>query len=201
MSVLSWCPALGFVRVRAHEKAAVSFVILAASPVIPLAANLPVLGGGSKTSTESGASAGFDLAKAAQKANNPVSDAWLLITQHDCIAIEGYAVDGTEYRNRASFQPVLPVPTFGGDWNLVNRPVFQFLSSPVDDDIDATDPFDERTNGLGDTISFSLLAPNRDDGFIWGVGPTLILPTATEDVLWQVEMADRSSSACCSARQ
>ena len=74
---------------------------------------------------------------------------------------------------------------FGGDWNLVNRLVIQAFSSPVDDDLNSTDPFGDRTNGLGDTIFFSLFAPDRDDGFIWGVGPTFILPTATEDVLGQ----------------
>ena len=127
----------------------------------------------------------LDLNAAAKKSNNPVSDAWLLILQNDYTALKGDLVDGTEYRERLSFQPVMPIPIFGGDWNLVNRPVFQFFSSPVDDDIDSTDPFDGRTNGLGDTISFHLLAPNRDDGFIWGLGPTFIWPTATEDVLGQ----------------
>lgn len=127
----------------------------------------------------------LDLATAAKKSNNPVSDAWLMIIQNDYTALEGDAIDGTEYRERLSFQPVLPVPIFGGDWNLVNRPVFQIFDAPLDDDLDSNDPFGDRTAGLGDTIFFSLLAPNRDDGFIWGVGPTFILPTATEDVLGQ----------------
>lgn len=127
----------------------------------------------------------LSLEKAAQKSNNPVSDAWLLITQYDYTAVEGDAIDGTEYRQRLSFQPVMPVPIWGGDWNLVNRVVIQAFDAPIDDDLDSTDPFGSDTQGLGDTIFFSLFAPNRDDGFIWGVGPTFILPTATEDVLGQ----------------
>ena len=127
----------------------------------------------------------FDLTTAAQKSNNPVSDAWLLIMQNDLTTIGGDAVDGTEVRNRVSFQPVMPIPILGGDWNLVNRPIIQYFNSPVDGNLDSTDPFSGRTSGLGDTVFFSLLAPNRDDGFIWGVGPTFILPTATEDVLGQ----------------
>jgi hypothetical protein len=127
----------------------------------------------------------LSLEKAAQKSNNPVSDAWLLITQYDYTALEGDAVDGTEYRKRLSFQPVMPVPIWGGEWNLVNRIVIQAFDAPIDDDLDSTDPFSGDTQGLGDTIFFSLFAPNRDDGFIWGVGPTFILPTATEDVLGQ----------------
>jgi hypothetical protein len=38
---------------------------------------------------------------------------------------------------------------------------------------------------LGDTVLFSILVPNRDDGFILGFGPTIIFPTATEDLLGQ----------------
>lgn len=128
---------------------------------------------------------GLDLETAAKKSNNPVSDAWLLIMQNDLTLLDGDAIDGTEVRERLSFQPVLPIPIFGGDWNLVNRPVIQLFDSPVDSDLDSPDPFSGRTRGLGDTIFFSLLAPNRDDGFIWGLGPTFILPTATEDVLGQ----------------
>ncbi|UCD52002.1 MAG: hypothetical protein JSW27_05055 [Phycisphaerales bacterium] len=126
-----------------------------------------------------------DLAKAAQKSNNPVSDAWLLITQNDLTFIDGDATSGTEVRERLSFQPVLPVPIFDGEWNLVTRPVFQFYDAPLDGDLGAADPFGDRTAGMGDTVLFSLLAPNRDDGFIWGVGPTFIFPTATDDVLGQ----------------
>ncbi len=128
---------------------------------------------------------GLDLNTAAKKANNPVSDAWLLIAQNDLTFLDGDAIDGTEIRERISLQPILPIPIFGGDWNLVNRPIVQFFDSPVDDDLDSTDPFSGRTQGLGDTILFSLLAPNRDDGWIWGLGPTFIFPTATEDVLGQ----------------
>ena len=128
---------------------------------------------------------GLDLNTAAKKANNPVSDAWLLIIQNDYTFLDGDATNSTEKRERLSFQPIMPIPVFGGDWNLVNRPVFQIFDSPLDDDLDSTDPFDGRTSGLGDTISFHLLAPNRDDGFIWGVGPTFIWPTATEEVLGQ----------------
>jgi hypothetical protein len=126
---------------------------------------------------------GMSLAKAAQKSNNPVSDAWLLITQNNFTAID--TPGGTEYRNRFSFQPVLPVPIFGGEWNLVNRIVAGAVSQPLDNDPNADDPFDGRTFGLTDTVLFSLFAPNRDDGFIWGVGPSIIAPSATKDVTGQ----------------
>ncbi len=128
----------------------------------------------------------MSLEKAAQKSNNPVSDAWLLITQNDYTVLEGDATGGgSEMRERFSFQPVMPVPILDGKWNLVNRIVIQAFSSPLDNDIRSTNPFGGRTTGLGDTIFFSLAAPDRNDGFIWGAGPTFILPTATEEVLGQ----------------
>ena len=137
---------------------------------------------------------GMSLEKAAQKSNNPVSDAWLLITQNDYTTLEGEATGGgSEMQERLSFQPVMPIPIRGGDWNLVNRVVVQAFSSPRDDDLNSPDPFGDRTNGLGDTVFSTLAAPNRDDGVIWGVGPTFIFPTATEDVLgqekWQAGIA------------
>ncbi len=137
---------------------------------------------------------GMSLEKAAQKSNNPVSDAWLLITQNDYTTLEGEATGGgSEMQERLSFQPVMPVPIRGGDWNLVNRIVVGAVSAPRDKDLNSPDPFGDRTEGLTDTVFFTLAAPNRDDGFIWGVGPTFILPTATEDVLgqekWQAGIA------------
>ena len=66
------------------------------------------------------AEGGMDMNTAAKKANNPVSGAWLLILQNDFTFIDGDATNGTEVRERLSFQPVMSVPIFGGSWNLVN---------------------------------------------------------------------------------
>lgn len=136
-----------------------------------------------------GAEEETSLEKAAQKSNNPVSDAWLLITQNDTTLRK--SPNGDKWQNTTSFQPVLPVPILDGEWNLVNRVVTGFTTSPVGEDLPGSPGFnpttfyDQRTTGNTDTIVFSLAAPNRDDGFIWGFGPTFILPTASEDVLGQ----------------
>ena len=86
---------------------------------------------------------------------------------------------------------------------MVFRPVFQVVSSPLDDDAGtlfgvspndvvadedladiASDPFG-RTNGLGDTVLFALLSPNTTDGWVYAAGATTIFPTAQLDVLGQ----------------
>lgn len=134
----------------------------------------------------------LSMAEAAKKSANPVSDIWMLIVQNDYTALK--AEDGHhEMKNRLSFQPVMPVPIMGGDYNLVNRVVLEQFSSPgsgnLEPDLDSMF-MDDRTHGLGDTVFMSLVAPNRDDGLIWGVGPTVIAPTATDETLgqdkWQV---------------
>lgn len=125
----------------------------------------------------------MSLAKAAVKSNNPVSDAWLLITQNDLTVMD--TPEGNRVQNKTTFQPVMPVPILDGKWNLVNRIVTGFVSAPIGTDTDSENFFEQRTRGNTDTVFFTLAAPNRDDGWIWGVGPTFILPTATKDVLGQ----------------
>jgi len=140
-----------------------------------------------------------DLAELAQKTNNPIGEAWLLITQNDTTLLKGDAIDGEEILNVTKFMPVLSAPILGGDWNLVVRPVLQFSSVPVNDNVGnlfgvspndivadpslsaiAADPFG-RTNGLGDTVLLTLAGPNADDGWIFAGGVSQIFPTASEE--------------------
>ncbi len=147
--------------------------------------------------------ADLDLSKMAQKANNPLSDVWLLIAQNDYSWLDGDLVEGSRQVNSLKLQPVMPVPVLGGDWNLIFRPIINFASVPLDEDVgelfglSTKDVFEDadalglladpwgRTTGLGDSVLLTLLGPNRDDGFVWGAGVTQIFPTATEDVLGQ----------------
>jgi hypothetical protein len=150
-----------------------------------------------------GGNAEPSMAEMAQKANNPLSDVWLLIVQNDTTILEGDLLDGREVLNSTKLQPVMPVPVFDGDWNLIFRPVLQLVSAPLDEDAGdlfgvnqgeiatdsrlsgiAQDPFG-RTTGLGDSVLLTLLGPNRTDGFVWGAGASQIFPTATEEVLGQ----------------
>lgn len=143
---------------------------------------------GSQAMADDSEDDGFDLEpetmsleQAATKANNPVSDAWILITQNDFTLLD--TPDGTRWQNATTLQPILPIPIFGGEWNLVNRVITGVVSSPIDSRFDSPKFYERRTTGNTDTIVFSLAAPNRDDGFIWGVGPTFQLPTASRKVL------------------
>lgn len=129
----------------------------------------------------------ISLEEAAQKSANPVSDVWMLLLQNDYTALE--KENGAhEMRNRLSLQPVMPVPILDDSWNIVNRVILPVVTAPGSGDLNGSleDIFTtDSTTGLGDTVVMSVAAPNRTDGWIWGVGPTMIMPTATEDSLGQ----------------
>lgn len=144
-----------------------------------------------------------DLELLSKKAANPLSDLWLLWSQNDTSFLQGDLLPEDKILNSFKFQPVMPVPVFGGDWNFLIRPILQLQSVPLDSDVGklfglngdtviededltniARDPFG-RTTGLGDSVLLTLLGPNKIDGLVWGVGASQIFPTATDDVLGQ----------------
>ena len=83
-----------------------------------------------------------------------------------------------------SIQPVYPVTV--GEWNLVNRAIVPLIHSPGPiagtPEIPSPVPGSGKT-GLGD-INYSLFfSPVKYDKVIWGLGPSITLPTATDDQL------------------
>jgi hypothetical protein len=79
---------------------------------------------------------------------------------------------------RINVQPVIPI-TLNDDWNLISRTILPI----VDQDNIPAAGFSEF--GLGDTVQsffFSPKAPTAS-GWIWGAGPVLLLPTATDEIL------------------
>ena len=122
------------------------------------------------------------MADMAKQLNNPVANLWALNFQFNRYYLQGEATDRTREQDLMNFQPVLPIH-LTEDWNLINRPVFSFIfSSP---DFEPDKGWDE-TSGFGDMALVSLLSPAKlSSGVIWGVGPTLIFPTATNDALGQ----------------
>jgi hypothetical protein len=115
--------------------------------------------------------------------NNPVGDLWALNFQFDRYYLQGDATDRTREQDVLNFQPVLPIH-LTKDWNLVTRPVLPFIfNSP---NFEPDEGWDEKS-GLGDISVVSLLSPSKltDGVFFWGMGPTFIFPTATNDAIGQ----------------
>lgn len=84
--------------------------------------------------------------------------------------------DGT--RSFVNVQPVIPV-SLNEDWNLISRTIVPLI------DQDDIFPGAGGQSGLGDIVQsvfFSPVEPTAG-GWIWGVGPALLLPTATDELL------------------
>jgi hypothetical protein len=88
----------------------------------------------------------------------------------------GPVEDGSRWQ--LNFQPVVPM-TLNADWNVISRTIL-----PV---IEQQDVFPGAGSqfGLGDTVQSFFFSPKRPtaNGVIWGIGPVLLLPTGTDDLL------------------
>lgn len=108
------------------------------------------------------------LAKAAQ---NPVGALISLPFQNNTNFDVGPA-DRTQ--NILNIQPVWPI-SIAEKWNLITRTIIPVISQPA--------PGSDRTNGLGDVNFTGFISPSEPGKWIWGVGPALVFPTATDEVL------------------
>lgn len=113
-----------------------------------------------------------DLAK---KLSNPVADLISVPFQFNYNGGIGPDEDGEQFF--LNFQPVVPIE-LNEDWNLISRTIV-----PVtwQDDIF---PGAGTQFGLGNTTQSLFFSPSAPvNGIIWGVGPVLYVPTATDDLL------------------
>jgi hypothetical protein len=113
-----------------------------------------------------------DLAK---KVQNPLANLVSLPFQFnfnsgvDTGPIAGVDRSGGRRFFNLNIQPVIPFP--GKKWNIISRTIIPVNSVPIDN---ADSIF-----GLGDT-NFSLFwTPAKASSLVWGVGPALVLPTAS----------------------
>lgn len=125
--------------------------------------------------TEAAAPAETDADALAKKLANPIAAMISLPLQNNFDF--GAGPDGDGFQYKLNFQPVIPV-SINDDWNLITRIIIPFVSQS--DVIGKTSQ-----SGLSDTtvsMWFSPSAPTAG-GWIWGVGPALLIPTGTNDFL------------------
>ncbi len=114
-----------------------------------------------------------DLAK---KLANPISSLISVPIQLNYDQDIGPQEDGSVLR--INVQPVIPI-SLNEDWNLISRTIVPIIDQ---DDI----PVDgSGETGLGDILQSLFFSPKAptSGGIIWGVGPAMLLPTATDDAL------------------
>jgi hypothetical protein len=120
-------------------------------------------------------SAAAQHADLAKQLNNPVAS--LISVPFQLNYDEGYGPsDG--HRTYVNLQPVVPL-ALNADWNLISRTIL-----PVIGQDDIAGPSGSQL-GLGDITQSLFFSPKNPGpgGIIWGAGPVLLIPTATDDLL------------------
>jgi len=119
---------------------------------------------------------GTDAAGMAQKLANPLAAMISLPMQLNYD--QDFGEHDTGDRFLMNVQPVIPI-SISKDWNMISRTIVPLVTQ------DELAVGTGRQTGLGDTsesLWFSPVKPTSN-GLIWGVGPVILIPTATDDLL------------------
>jgi len=135
-----------------------------------------LLSGGTLAQSQEQGSGGDDLAA---KAQNPVGAMYSLPLK--------FSFDYGAENGEASFLNIQPViPQTIGEWNLIHRFILPLIDTPgmVSGIPGIPNPVEgDGATGLGD-INYSVyLSPADPKKVIWGIGPSLMMDTATDDQL------------------
>ena len=110
----------------------------------------------------------------AKELSNPIADLVHLPIQMNYEQDIGPDDDG--WRLQTNLQPVIPFH-LTEDWNLISRTII-----PVTHQEDIL-PGAGSQSGLGDTTLSLFFNPKKRGGILWGAGPIMHLPTATNSLL------------------
>ena len=111
-----------------------------------------------------------DTEALAKKSQNPVSTL-ISVPFENNVNFNAGPRDRTD--DVLSIKPVIPV-SLTEDWNLINRVILPIVSQG------SRMPGRDRETGLADTTYQAFLSPAESEKLIWGVGPSLVLPTGTD---------------------
>ena len=117
-----------------------------------------------------------EIAKATQ---NPLTAMYTLPVQNNTYLYDTTVADGV--KNITNIQPVVPVD-ISEDWVMVTRTILPVIYDDVENP--SAPGIDNGENfGLGDTTftAFFTRKKAKKGAWLWGVGPVVYLPTATED--------------------
>ncbi len=122
------------------------------------------------------ATAQEDVQELAKKLSNPVSSLISMPMQLNWDTDIGTSDEGERYT--LNVQPVIPI-SMNEKWNIISRTIVPL--------VDQSDVFPGMgsQSGVGDVIQSAFFSPKEPTatGWIWGAGPVLLLPTASDDLL------------------
>jgi hypothetical protein len=114
-----------------------------------------------------------DETELAKQAQNPVADLISFPLQNN-FNFDAGSKERTVYV--LNVQPVIPFH-LTDDWNLITRWIIPIINQP------SLFPGMSSAAGLGDINPSFFFSPAKAGDFIWGIGPTFTLPTASDRLL------------------
>jgi len=124
-----------------------------------------------------------DSAELAKQALNPVAAMYSLPVQYNWDQKMGPGANGMH--GVTNIQPVLPF-TLNEDWNLISRTIL-----PIIDQHGLASGGAADKSGMGDITQSFFFSPKKatQSGWILGVGPALLIPTASDELLGSEQWA------------
>jgi hypothetical protein len=116
---------------------------------------------------------GQESASIAKQAQNPIANLVSVPLENDFDPQTGYKQEDSYV---LQMKPVVPFH-LSNDWNLITRTIIPIVQLP-----DLT-PNVSGVSGLGDVELSLFFSPAKVGPVIWGAGPAISIPTATQDIL------------------
>jgi hypothetical protein len=145
--------------------------------VAPLVAqDTPIGTPGTRVATEQTSAAAVSTDALRKAAQNPVASLISVPVQNN----NNFNI-GPDDRTQdiLNIQPVIPVRV-SENWTLISRIITPIVYQPT-----VSQPVNQGAYGFGDMNPTFFLSPAKPHKIIWGAGPAMVLPTATNPVLGQ----------------
>jgi hypothetical protein len=131
------------------------------------------------------------LQEVSRQVHNPIGPLWQLTFDHSILGLGGAGLDGVGPAYTGSFEPQGPVWLGRPDMKRFRWAqglgFFARLTSPFIETVPVPPGIsgDDRRSGIGDIQLGGVVGPKRLSGSAFGVGPTFIFPSASDDALGQ----------------
>ena len=128
---------------------------------------------------QAAAPAEHDPAELAKKLSNPLYSMISFPIQTNFDMRMG---NDSGWKMTMNVQPVIPV-ALSPNWNLISRTIV-----PIIHQGSIIPGTSSSQSGLGDILQSLFFSPNKSEPLIWGAGPVILVPTATDKLLGQKQL-------------